>query len=255
MRAERAQGFGDLGLVGERTGDHALEVGIRRVRRGRDHQRRQRQDALAQVGARRLAGRVGGDVEDVVGQLEHHADLFAVGAEGVQHLPGGSADHAPEARRRGDQRPGLVGHHVEIVPQPVVPRPRTARLRDLALHQPGERLGLQRHVVGAQGGHRRRRAAEQVVADQDGHRVVPARVRAVDAAAHLRLVHDVVVVEARDVRQLHHDRGAIDAVGLGARQQLGGEHHQQRAEALAARLDDVGGRLGHEVGIGARSLA
>ena len=49
------------------------------------------------------------------------------------------------------------------------------------------------------------------------------------------LIHHVVVVEAADVGQLDHQRGADDVVEPrrpAVRTELGGEHHQQRAEPL-----------------------
>jgi hypothetical protein len=70
-----------------------------------------------QVGARGLAGVlvVGGDVEDVVGQLEGHPDVPAVGGGCLD------ADLVDPGQQRAvaagglDQRRGLAGDHLEVV--------------------------------------------------------------------------------------------------------------------------------------------
>ena len=67
------------------------------------------------------------------------------------------------------------------------------------------------------------------------------------AAAHLRLVHHVVVVQRRQVHQL--DDGARDGdlprVGFGAQPRR--QHREQRAEPLAAGLEQVLDGLGHQL--------
>ncbi|MPN19066.1 hypothetical protein SDC9_166432 [bioreactor metagenome] len=73
-----------------------------RRRRGQQ-QRRQSGDALAQVGARGLAGRVGHDVDQIVRKLEDHPDLEAEASQGVQRQIRDAPDHAPEQRRCPDQ--------------------------------------------------------------------------------------------------------------------------------------------------------
>ncbi len=67
------------------------------------------------------------------------------------------------------------------------------------------------------------------------------------AATHLRLVHHVVVVQRRQVHQLD-DRardGDLPRVGFGP--ELRGQHREQRAEPLAAGLEQVLDRLGHQL--------
>ncbi len=124
-----------------------------------------------------------------------------------------------------------------------------AGLGDLALDEPGEGVGLQRHVVDAEGGHDRGRPGEQEVADHDRHRVVPAVIGALGPSAQVGLVHHVVVIEAGDVGQLDDQGGPLDGIGVGVRVQLRGQHHEQRPEPLAAGVDDVRGGLGDERGV------
>ena len=64
-------------------------------------------------------------------------------------------------------------------------------------------------------------------------------------AAQRRLVHDVVVVERREVGQLDDDGGGHDA-GRGRVAELRGQQHEQRPEPLAAGVDQVPGGLGDE---------
>ena len=64
-------------------------------------------------------------------------------------------------------------------------------------------------------------------------------------AAQRRLVHHVVVVERREVGQLDDDGRRHDARGARVAE-LGGEQHEQRAEPLAAGVDQVARGLGHE---------
>ena len=76
--------------------------------------------------------------------------------------------------------------------------------------------------------------------------LLPQRALALDARrGGRRLVHDVVVVERGEVGQLDHDGGRDDPGAAGVAE-LGGEQHQQRAEPLAAGLDQVQRRLGDE---------
>jgi hypothetical protein len=58
------------------------------------------------------------------------------------------------------------------------------------------------------------------------------------------------VIERREVGELDHQSSGDDPVGVGIAQ-LGGEQHQQRAEALAAGVQQVPRRLGDERGVGA----
>lgn len=242
-------------VVGQRPGGQDLPqphrggVGVVRAERV---EHRQGRHALAQVGAGRLARlhRLRGDVEQVVGELEGHADGLAVAGQRLGVLRGGTAEHAAEAGRRGDQRTGLARDHVEVVGHRVVAGAGTDGLGDLTVHQPREGARLEAYGLDAQVGGDVGGASEEVVADEDGDRVGPPGVGARRAPAHGGLVHHVVVVERRQVGELHHHGGRHDLWPCGIAE-LGAQRHQQRAEPLAAGLHEVPGGLRHErVGAG-----
>ena len=230
------------------AGEQLEQAGVGGVGRGLGHEDRQGRDALAQVGAGRLARlhRVGGDVDDVVGELERGADDLAVRRQRVLDLGRGAAEPGAVAGRGGDQRAGLAGHDLEVVGQRVLVGAGLDGLEDLALDQPGEGLGLDAHRVGAEQRGELGGLREQEVAGQDRDEVVPAGVGRLRAAAQVGLVHHVVVVERADVGDLH-DAGRGDHV-VDARvvTGLGGQQHQQRPEPLAAGVEQVRGRLGDE---------
>ncbi|MPM60526.1 hypothetical protein SDC9_107377 [bioreactor metagenome] len=212
----------------------------------RQHQGRQRRHALAQVGARRLAGAVRGDVDQIVTELEDDAQFLTEAGERGDLLVGQPGDHAAEHRRRGDQRAGLVGDHVEVRPDGVLALGGADRLGDLTLHQPGEGPRLEPDEVHAEIGDDVRGPGEQVVADQDGDAVVPHTVGAGRAAADLRLVHHVVVIEARHVGELHHQGRPGQVLRRPRRAEGRRQDHQQRPEPLAPGGDDVPSGFGDE---------
>ena len=158
----------------------------------------------------------------------------------------GPAEPGAVARGGGDQRTGLAGHDLEVVLERVLARGRLHRLQDLALDEAGEGLRLDPDRVGPEIGGQLGGPGEQEVAGEDRDVVVPACVGRDAAAAQLGLVHHVVVVERREVGQLDDARGGDDLGGVGSVTGLGGEQHQQRPEALAARLHQVAGGLGDE---------
>ena len=91
----------------------------------------------------------------------------------------------------------------------------------------------------------RHRLDVEVVAEQDGDVVAPARVRRQPAAPHVGVVDDVVVHQRRGVDELDDRRvehGAIAGVAAEAR----GHQQHGRAHALAAALLDVAAHLGDE---------
>ncbi len=73
------------------------------------------------------------------------------------------------------------------------------------------------------------------------------------AAAHLGLVHHVVVEQGGQVGQLDGHR-RVDDPGVPRVAELRGQQHQQGPEPLAARLDGVPGRLGEQLFAGVRRL-
>ena len=82
------------------------------------------------------------------------------------------------------------------------------------------------------------RRAEEQVADQDRRGVAVGGVGAGGAAAHVGLVHDVVVVERGEVGQLDPGRRGDDAL-VDAVAELGREQREQRPEPLAAGRGEV----------------
>jgi hypothetical protein len=250
VAAEQRQRLGVQALIDDRAGQQLEQSLVTRAGCLLGHQRRQRRHALAQVCAWRLAEvlAVGRHVDDVVGELEGRPDLLAELGEDVLGLRIGAGDACTEPCRRGDQRTGLVGHDREVVPQGVVAVARADGLTDLTLHQPGEGLRLDLDGRRSEVGHDLRGSGEQEVAGQDRHRVVPPRVGALGSASQVGLVHHVVVVERREVGQLHHERGGDDLRDLGVAE-LGREHHQERTEPLAPGVEQVTSSLVDEVDV------
>ena len=115
----------------------------------------------------------------------------------------------PEPGGGGDQRAGLVGQHAEVVGDRVLAGLGADGLLDLAGDQPLERLRLDPHGLRAEVGEQVRRPGEQQVAGQDGDAVGPPAVGAGRTPPHGGLVHDVVVVQRRQVGQLA-DHGRPD---------------------------------------------
>ncbi len=228
-----------------------MQPGVGGVGGGPGHQHRQRRDALAQVGAGDLAGldRVGGDVEDVVGELERRADDLAVRRQRLLDLAGWrrrsgrrsaprwrSASRSCRRRPRGSGRAG--------------PRP-SAGCTVSRIWPSTSRVNVCAWIRTAS-------APRSAVSSEDfENRKSPVRIATwlpqiecarVGAAAQVRLVHHVVVVERREVGELDDARGGDDLVGVRAVAGLGGEQHEQRPEPLAAGRHQVAGGLGDERG-------
>ncbi len=165
-------------------------------------------------------------------------------------------------------------------------------LGDLAVHEPGECGCLDPYRLRAERGGDARRAGEQIVADEDRDRVGPSGVDRRRAPPHLGLVHHVVVVEGRQMGELHDDRrrddrgrrtgdelqlrrldpnqsGRIDHTGQGrdrpshrigraggrtlrSRAELRAQRHQHGSESLASGFHAVQRRLGDQ-GVVARN--
>ncbi len=185
------------------------------------------------------------DVEQVVGDLERDADLLAERGQGGDERLVDAGEHGAEAGGGGHQRAGLVGEDGQVVVDRVLVRRGADGLPDLAGDQPLEGAGLDPDGVGPEVGEEVRGAGEQQVAGQDRDAVGPPAVGAGGTPPDDGLVHDVVVVERREVGQLaHHGRpGHLGRAGVA---ELGGQQGQHRPEALAARGHQVAGRLADE---------
>ena len=121
-----------------------------------------------------------------------------------------------------DQRPGLVGEHLDVVLHGVLAGLRTDGLVQLAEHEALEGVGLQTDGPLAQPCHQLVRAGEEQISGQDRHRVAPHGLGARHPAAFVRVVHHIVVVERGQVGDL--DRGGRgDDVRVVAAAEVGGE--------------------------------
>src|SRR5205807_1956481 len=95
-------------------------------------------------------------------------------------------------------------------------------LSDLALDHPGDGVGKDPRNLAADVGGDARGPGEEEVADEDGHDVAPLAVGAGDAAASVRLVDDVVVVQGREVGEFDGGAGRVRPGGHGTIRRLEG---------------------------------
>ncbi len=217
----------------------------RRVRERVQH--RQSADAFPQIGARGLPGVGGGDVDDVVGDLERHADGPAVPAQRRGLILRAPGEHPGVAGAGVDQRRRLLVQHAQVMGDRVLAGRRPDGFPGLPGHQLGERLGDDPHRVRAEPGDQPGGVREQEIAGQDRDGVVPPGVRRLGPAAHVRLVHHVVVVQRRKMDQLDDGGGDDHLFGLGMRTDTGRHQGEQRPEPLAAGVHQMRRGLGHEV--------
>src|SRR6478752_8557450 len=78
---------------------------------------RQRDLALAQIAADRLADRLGvaSEVEQIVDELERHSEIEAILAQRLLLLRGRLAQHAADLRTAAEQIRRLAAHDVEML--------------------------------------------------------------------------------------------------------------------------------------------
>ena len=161
-------------------------------------------------------------------------------------LVGQPGEHGAEPPGRGDQRPGLLGDDVHVVVERVLARPYADRFKQLPVDEAAERLRLDPDGLRAEVGEDPGSPREQVVAGEDSDRVTETRVGRLMTAADRCLVHDVVVEQGRQVRQLDGDRGGHDPL-VAAVTEPGREQHEHGPEALAPGLHHVPGNLGEHL--------
>jgi hypothetical protein len=166
--------------------------------------------------------------------------------------PGGvdTRQQRPVAARGRDQRRRLAPDDAQVVLDRRfelrhVRRQRTEgslHLLDLPLAQGRERAGHDPGHLDPEVGRQLGGPGEQVVAGQDRDGVVPARVGGRRPPPGRRLVDHVVVVERREVDELH-DHAGVDQLRAAGVPEVTREGHHQRAEAFAAGGDQVAGGL------------
>ena len=205
-------------------------------------------DALGQVLAGGLAELlVGGDhVEDVVAELEEHAEAASEPREHVHLGAGQAAGERADPARRGHERGGLALDGPQVVVLGALGAERRADLGDLALAQQPQRVGEQGGDLGAERGGDLGRAGQQEVAGHDGDEVAETGVDALHVAPHEGLVHHVVVVERGQVHELDGHR-PLQVVGGGRPAPPRGRRQGQAGpQALPPGRDEVGGDLVQE---------
>ncbi|MNS58670.1 hypothetical protein D3C72_915970 [compost metagenome] len=206
---------------------------------------RQRGLALGQVVTQILAQLVGVGrvIQHVIGDLEGVAQVHAVV---VQSLLGGFIDatgQCTQAGAGGEQHCGLALDHAQVGRFVGV---RVVHVQQLQHFAFGDAVGgvgqdlHHRHPV--QLDHQLEAARVQEVAHQHARRVAPQRIGGAAAAAQAGFVHHVVVQQGGGVDELD-DRGQLVVLGAGAADRMAGQHHQHRAQAFAARGNDVVGDL------------
>jgi len=224
-----------LSVVGQWPYDQLAQPGAQRVVALQREQRRQRADALTQVGTGGLTGlaRVAEHVDQVVGELEGHPHHLAVTREHPYRLGVGPGDERTEPRAGRDQRTGLVGDDLQVVRDGVLALGRASRLGDLAFDESGEGAGLDLDSLGTQVGHHVGGPRKQEVTGQDGDGVGPPGIGARRTAPYDGLVHDVVVIQTAEVGELD-DQRRLDDLRCGRIAEVRGEQREQWPEPLAA---------------------
>ena len=96
-------------------------------------------------------------------------------------------------------------------------------------------------------GHDARRMRQQNIAGQNRHRVIPPRVRRFHTAALVGFVHHVVVIQRRQVHNLHDTSGFVNIYRFGARAIFRRQQRHHRTEALASSLSQVQNLIRDEI--------
>src|SRR5712691_2917655 len=182
---------------------------------------RQRHLAFAQVAADRLPHRPGvaGEVEQVVDDLERHAEVDSVLAQRLRVLVRDRAEQAADLRATAEEIRRLPAHDVEVLILGDVGVAVLGELVELAFDHPQRDVAQQPddlQLVVRQ--RQRHRLDVQVVAEKYGDVVAPARVHGEPAAAQVRVVDDVVVNERGGMDELDDGRVEDRAIALVASQ-------------------------------------
>ncbi|TPW11933.1 MAG: hypothetical protein FD127_2943 [Acidimicrobiaceae bacterium] len=181
----------------------------------------------------------GGDVEQVVDDLEHHSEGVAVGGERVDQPAVEAGDDAADARRGGEQRRRLAGDRGHVRRLGSCRVVGVSQLFDLSFAEPADGARQQGRHLGAERSGDLRRARQQEVAGEDGLQVAPLGVHRLDAAASGCLVHHVVVVQRTGLDELAGDAPLDGVVGGRAAGHLCRRQGEHGAQQLAAGRDEM----------------
>ena len=212
---------------------------------------RQGQLALAEIVADVLAGGLGValHVEQVIDDLEGDAQRVAIVEHRAHMILGRARQHRARLGRGGKQRRGLAANDLEVDALVRAQVLRGGQLQHLALGDGRGGIGQDRqHAQAARLDHQLKGAGKEVIAHQHAGLVVPQQVRRGPPAALGAFVHHVVMQERCRVDEFHR-RGQMHRIGPVVAAQLGCGQHQHRAQALAARFDQMRGDLGYARGV------
>ena len=249
MLGEQAQDFAPLLRRDRPVVDHRADqaVGILAAA-AQEKDDRQGDFAFAQVAADRLAerGGVGGVVEQVVDQLERDAEVEAVVAQRVGLLRRDVAEHPADLRAPAEQEGGLAPDDLEMLVLGDVDVAGLGELIKLALDHPQRDVAEHPDDLERVLRERHRHALDvEIVPEQDGDVVAPARMDGQTAAPEVGAVDDVVVDQRGGMDELDHRRvehGAVAGVSAEPRR-----HQQDRgADPFASAALDVAAHLGDE---------
>src|ERR1019366_700193 len=203
---------------------------------------RQRELALGEIAEEGLAGRarIARVVEDIVDELERHAEVRPVIAERARRLGRSARDRRAGPCGPREERRGLVVNNPKVDLFTGVEDHPAAELNDLAIDESTKgREEIREYRPRRRRGRALERVGEEQVASQDADRVSPDAARGGLSAPLLPVVDPVVVEGGRQVDEPRHDRQLPRRGGRGTK--TGGrQEDRQRPDPLSARLEEVG---------------
>ncbi len=162
----------------------------------------------------------------------------------------GSRQQRAEGRGGGHERARLIRQDLQVEVHAIRAARRAEGLIELALTQTLERARVVRHHLGAQRSHQQRRSGEKDVARQDRAVIAPQVLSRGHAATRGRRIHDVVVVQGCQVRELNRRRSSDDllverTLGLAQLRAHEGEQFtlERTARHAGAEQASVGGAI------------
>ena len=147
---------------------------------------------------------------------------------------------------RSNEHTSLLLDHSQIVLNLILTLAGADGLAHLASDELAESLRKVLHRVSAQLRHNVAGNGEQIIACQDGDRVVPSLIRRLRAATLIRLIHHIVVIQRRQVGQLHHRSRFKHLLRARILTIMGGKQRKHHTEALATSVEKVADLVGKE---------